>query len=137
MSALIIRSLLETALAAMAPALATAAEGVPFRPTIGTPYQRVHLLLAEPDSIEMSGGHYREQGLFQITLCYPLDAGAIPSTQRAELIRKTFFRGKTLTGSGISLIVEEHPEIMPGVVEEDRYVLPVRVRFFANIVRAA
>lgn len=136
MSAVVIRSLLEAALAAMTPALATAWENVPFTPVTGAAYQRAHLLLSEPDSIEMSGGHYREQGFLQVTLCYPLNAGAVPAAQRAELIRDTFYRGKTLNGSGISLIVEEHPEIMPGVVEEDRYVLPVRVRFFANITRS-
>ncbi len=136
MSAVAIRSLLETALAAMTPAVSTSFENVPFTPAVGVPYQRAHLLLAEPDAIEMSGGHHREQGIFQITLCYPLDAGPVPASQRAEAIRKIFYRGRTLVGSGISLTIERHPEIAPAITEDDRFVLPVRVRFFANITRS-
>lgn len=136
MSALICRTLLETALAAISPALATAYENMPFTPTVGTPYQRVHVLLADPDPIEMSGHFHREHGFMQVTLCYPLDAGSGPALTRAELIRSTFYRGKTLSGSGVTLMIERHPEIAPAITEDDRYVVPVRVRFFANIERS-
>lgn len=136
MSVLVIRSLLETALAAMTPAVSTSFENVPFTPVVGTPYQRAHLMFAEPDAIEMGNTHHREQGIFQITLCYPLDAGPSAAVTRAEAIRKVFYRGRTLVGSGISLTIERHPEIAPAITEDDRFVLPVRVRFFANITRS-
>ena len=51
---------------------------------------------------------------------------------RAELIRDTFYRGRTFTASGVSVTIERTPEIAPAITEPDRYVVPVRVRFFAN-----
>ena len=136
MSAVVIRSLLETALAAMTPAVSTSFENAPFTPVVGTPYQRAHVMFSEPDAIEMGNTHHRERGIFQITLCYPLNAGPSAAAARAEAIRKVFYRGRTLSGSGVSVIIERHPEVAPAITEDDRYVLPVKVRFYANIVRS-
>lgn len=136
MSALICRTLLEAALAAMSPALATASENVAFTPTVGTPYQRVNVLLAQPDPIEMSGHFHREQGFMQVTLCYPLNEGSAAALARAELIRTVFYRGKTFSGSGVTLMIDRHPEIAPAMTEDDRFIVPVRVRFYANIQRS-
>jgi hypothetical protein len=33
----------------------------------------------------------------------------------------------------VTVNIERTPEIMPGRVEEDRFVLPVRVRFYSHI----
>lgn len=131
MSLLAVRNALETALNAMSPALATAWENAPYTPVNGTPYQRVYLLAAEPDNPEM-GGHVTERGFMQITLCYPLDAGPNAAMTRAELIRATFPRGAAFTASGITTQVERTPEIAPALIEDDRYCVPVRVRFFAH-----
>lgn len=131
MSVVAIRAALEVALAAMSPALDTAWENVPYNPVIGTPYQRVFLLKAAPDNPEM-GTFTRDQGFLQISLAYPLDTGPNAAEARAELIRDTFYRGATFTASGVSVTVLNTPEIAPAIIEPDRYVVPVRVRFFAN-----
>ena len=131
MSLVAVRTALEVALAAMSPALATAWENVPYEPVSGTPYQRVFLLPAAPDNPEM-GRLAREQGIFQISLAYPLNAGPGAALARAELIRDTFYRGATFTASGVTTTIERTPEISPGRIEEDRYVVPVRVRFFSH-----
>lgn len=136
MSSLVIRSLLETALAAMSPSLATQYENVPYSPVVGTPYQRVNLLLTEPAAIEMTGHFHREQGFLQVTLAYPLDTGAGAAQTRAELIRSTFYRGKTFTSGAVTVMIERHPEIAPARIEDDRYEIPVRIRFYANIRRS-
>lgn len=132
MSAVKARQALEVALNAMSPALATAWENAPYTPVSGTPYQRVHVLLAEPANIEF-GSSYVEQGFMQVSLAYPLGAGSAAAITRAELIRTTFFRGASFTASGVTAIIERTPEIMPGRVEEDRFVVPVRVRFYSHI----
>jgi len=132
MSAVLVRSALEVALAAMSPALATAYENAPFTPVSGTPYQRVNLLLAEPNNPEM-GGLYTEQGYLQISLAYPLNAGPGAATARAELIRSTFPRGATFTSGGVKVHVTRTPEIAPGRIEEDRFVIPVKVRIHAHV----
>jgi hypothetical protein len=136
MSAVLVRAALEVALAAMSPALATAWENAPYTPVAGTPYQRVTLLLAEPANLEMGSARYTEQGYLQISLAYPLNAGAGAATARAELIRSTFYRGASFTSGGVTVNIEKTPEIAPGRVEEDRYVIPVKVRFFAHVIRS-
>lgn len=131
MSLLAVRAALETALASITPAIPLAWENTPYTPVSGTPYARVYLLAAEPDNPEM-GGMATERGFLQVSLCYPLDAGPGAAMTRAELIRSTFPRGAAFSASGITTQIERTPEIAPAMIEEDRYVLPVRVRFFAH-----
>lgn len=131
MSAVLIRAALETALAAMSPSLGTAWENTPYTPVQGAPYQRVHLMLAEPDNPEI-GRMTRDHGFLQVSLAYPLGAGPAAAATRAELIRDTFYRGRTFTASGLSVMIEKTPEIIPASTEPDRYVIIVRIRFFAN-----
>lgn len=132
MSAVLIRSALEVALAAMTPSLALAYENATYSPVVGTPYGRVTMLLAQPANDEINSFH-REEGFLQVDLNYPLSAGAAAATTRAELIRSTFYRGAPFTASGVTVTIERTPEIMPGRVEADRFVIPVRIRFFAHI----
>jgi Bacteriophage related domain of unknown function len=131
MSALLIRQALEVALAAMSPAMSTAYENVPFVPVNGTPYQRAYIMMTEPDNPEM-GAYTQDMGFMQVSLCYPLDTGPADALARAELIRSTFKRGYSFTASGIVVTVERTPEIGPAMLEEDRFVIPVRIRFYSN-----
>lgn len=87
MSAIKIRAALETALNGMSPSLATAWENNAFAPPIATTaYQRAAVLFAEPDNQEF-GSSYMEQGIFQVTLCYPLQTGVGAAASRAESVR--------------------------------------------------
>ena len=132
MSVVKIRAALETAVNAMTPALSTAFENAAFVPVAGTPYQQVNILFATPDNTEY-GSHYRELGYMQIRLMYPQAVGTSVVAARAELIRSTFYRGATFVSSGVSVIVEKTPEVSPGSVDGDRWAVPVKVRFFANL----
>ena len=127
-----VRTALETALAAISPALATAYENVPYEPVQGTAYQAVYLLPAEPENREI-GTSYTERGILQVSLFYPLDTGPGAAQTRAELIRSTFYRGATFTASGITTHVDRTPEIGPARIEDDRYLVPVRIRFYAHV----
>ena len=131
MSLLAVRNALETALNTMSPSLATAWENTPYTPAVGTAYQRANLPAAQPDNPEM-GGHVTERGYMQVMLCYPLGTGPKDAMARAELIRSTFPRGAAFSASGVTTQIERTPEIAPAMIEEDRYCLPVRVRFFAH-----
>lgn len=129
-----VRSALETALNAMTPALSTAWENGPFTPINGTAYQRVNLLTAEPENPSIGNTLYREIGILQITLMYPKDTGSGGANARAELIRTTFKRGNSFTKDGVKVIVERTPEVSPGRVDGDRWSVPVRVRWYANVM---
>lgn len=134
MSQSAIRSALETALNGMSPALATAWENVAFtQPVSSVPYQRAFLLFAAPENPDMGRGITRERGIFQITLCYPLQAGDGAARARADLIRATFYRSATFTSGSVKVIMERTPDVGAGSVSGDRWVVPVRCRFFADI----
>lgn len=131
MNTVSIRAALENALAAITPALATAWENQSFTPpAASTPYQIANVLFAEPDN-DTFGSEHREIGYMQVRLMYPMQAGSGAAMTRAELIRTTFYRGATFTFGGVSVIIQRTPEILPGIVEDGRYQVLVRVRFFA------
>lgn len=132
MSVVAVRAALETALDGMTPALATQYENAAFTPTTGTPYQIAALLFAQPRNDEVSAS-WVEQGLFQITLRYPLNVGPAAAAARANLIRQTFYRGASFTSGSVTVTVARTPEILPAYTESDRYAIPVRVPFSAPI----
>lgn len=129
-----VRIALESKLNAITPALATEWENVPYIPVTGTPYQKVWLLPAEPDNPTMGDDFYREQGVFQITLMYPLQIGPAAAIARAELIRTAFKRGTSMTSGAVTVIVNKTPEIGIARVDNDRWAVPVKARWFAGII---
>jgi len=133
MSQILIRKALENRLKAMSPALSTAFENQNFVPVNGTAYQRVNLLPAEPDNSIQGQGTYFERGLFQVTLCYPPNAGPNVAWARAELVKAHFKRGTSLTESGVTTIVMFTPRISPPLMEGDRYCIPISVPYQAQI----
>lgn len=135
MSSVKVKAALEMALDAMVPALATAWPNVAFTPPIdsSTPWQRADVLFAAPEDLEIGSTYHREQGVFLVTLSYPLQTGTGAAQTRAELLRGIFFRGATFTNAGVVVTIEQTPEIPAGFADGDRWVVPVKVRFFANI----
>lgn len=128
-----IRQALEIALFGMTPALDTAYDNFSYTPVAGTPFQRVTLVPALPDNSTFGDGHYQERGLLFIELHYPLGNGSVTAATRAELIRSTFSRGSSFTNSGVTVVVEKTPEIGQGYATDTFFVIPVRVRWYAEI----
>lgn len=133
MSITAVRAALEVKLAAMTPALSTAYENVPFTPVAGTPYQACYTMPASPENPTMGDGFYREQGIFQISLFYPLQAGPATASARAELIRAAFKRGTSMTSGTVTVKVTRTPEVSQGRVDGDRWLVPVKIVWHANI----
>lgn len=111
----------------------TAWENTAFAPVPRVPYQRVHLLPASPDNPTMGDKFYREQGLYQITLVYPVQIGSAAIMTRAELIRSTFPRGASFSNGGITVYIDRTPQIMVPMLEDESYHIPVRIRYRADI----
>ncbi len=132
MSVLKIRAALETALAAMSPALATAWENTAYTPTTGTPYQRVSMLFEPPVNTEYGRG-FQQGGMFVVALCWPQGAGTADLATRIELLRASFARGAAFTADGLTTQVARTPLILAAILEGDRYVVPVQVPFLATI----
>lgn len=133
MSIVKVRAALETALNSMSPALITAWENNPFTPPASNvPYQKSFVLSATPENLEY-GSSYLENGIFQVTLMYPLQTGTAAVAARAELLRTIFNRGASFINSGVTVRITRTPEISAGTVEGDRFALPVKIRFSAFI----
>lgn len=133
MSQIAVRAAFETALAALTPAIATDFENANFvKPGPSTPYQSVKLLFAKPENPEMGTG-YRELGYMQVTLFYPLGVGTLVAATRAKLLRDTFVKNTSLTNSGVVVTVNATPEIATGSPDDDRWMIPVKVPFHANL----
>lgn len=128
MSLLSIQRALEARLAAQTGALATAYENANFTPTTGTPYQQVHLLPAEPNNDEL-GRQYIEQGIFQVTLCFPINAGPMDVRTAVDALIAWFARGTTLTADGQTTRITRTPKAAPAFQREDRYCTPVSIPY--------
>lgn len=133
MSQTAISNALETRLNAIAAPLATAWENVEFAPTGGVEYQKVDILFVEPENPTFGASFNRQRGFMQVQLRYPLNTGRKDALARAEAVKNWFPRGLSLLDSGVTTIVEKTPEISKGGVIDDRYVVNVRIRFFANL----
>jgi hypothetical protein len=127
-----IRQCFEARLALM-PALSTAYENVAFTPVTGTPYQKVNLLPAQPDNASLGDSYYREQGLFQVTLCYPNSGGAALAEARAELVVQHFKRGTYMTKDGQTVQVISTPAIAPAYKDADRYCIPISIFYRSDV----
>jgi hypothetical protein len=133
-----IKTALETRLKAMASLLPTQWENSAFTPPSDSAYQSVHLLPAEPVSPSILGvagsEMYREIGVMQVTLVYPARGGAGTALAKAEAIRDWFPRGSSFSYGGVTTVVSRTPRIGPAMFQDDRYVLPVSIPYFANII---
>lgn len=137
MSVVVIRQLLETALQNIDANFATAWENVIFTPVNGIPYQQVTLMLATPQNPTFSSpaapDFTREIGYLQVSLQYPQGAGPKDAMAKAQALRGVFFQGKTFTSGTITVIISGTPAIAPGRVDGDRWSIPVKIPFFANV----
>jgi hypothetical protein len=133
MSIVAIRTALETRLNNMASPISYAWENLPFTPVSGVPYAQIYLLPADPDNPTMGDGFHRERGVFQISLFYPLQAGAGVAEARAELIKTAFARGQSMTSGAVTVRINKTPTIGHGRVDGDRWHVPVKIQYFADI----
>ena len=75
----------------------------------------------------------RELGVFQVNLNYPQGGGYAATYAKAQALRDAFFQGKTFTSGNITVIVSRTPTISPGRNDGDRWVVPIKISFFANV----
>lgn len=136
MSVQAIRRALDERLATLTPSWPTAQENALYTPTLGTSYQRVALLPAQTENVEVAGGGVviaREQGIYQVSLYCRADAGAGVAATRADALRAHFQRGTVLSAAGVSVLIVRTPSVAPSMYDGDWYVVPVSVPYLANL----
>lgn len=124
---------LETRLGTLTPALDTAYENRAFKPVADVPYQRVNLIPARTFVVGLDLTTKQLRGIFQVSLCYPLNGGRGPALARAELLFNHFPAGLKLIQSGIRVHCDEPASIASALIDGDRYVVPVSIRYLAFI----
>ncbi|HEX5539899.1 MAG TPA: DUF4128 domain-containing protein [Methylophilaceae bacterium] len=133
MSDTLTRKAFEKRLALMSPPLATAYENVKYVPVNGTPYQKVNLLPGQPENPTLGDDYYREIGVFQITLRYPIETGPAAAEERAEAVIQHFKRSTSMTESGQTVQVIRTPAKAPAFIDVDRYCIPISIYYRTEI----
>lgn len=128
-----IQAALETALKSIAPAIDTVYQNVSYQPKSGVPYQRVNLIPTDVANPAVGDALKRYEGFFQVMLCYPAGKGTKDAAERAEKIEQTFSYGKQFAHGGITVRVRSSPVIRQGFIDEDRWCVPIRVYYYADI----
>lgn len=124
---------LETSLTNMPQVPPLAWENLNYKPVDGVAYLSTFLLLAEPDDAGFKDSPFIQRGYLQINLHYPTNIGPGAARLKAKDLRRYFARGTSLEHDGVTTVIDRTPEITGGAVEDGRYVMRVRVRFYAHI----
>lgn len=139
MSELAMRAAVEGALKDLGWIDQTSWENRSFTPTTDEPYQRVTCGFARPEHQENTGA-YTQKGWMQVDLMFPSgeaadapSSGAGPATTRALEIKAAFPRKRSILKLGVVTQIDEAAEIMTGRPMGDRFVIPVVIRFSAQV----
>lgn len=133
MSLVSCRQALEIPLFAMTPALPVAWENQLYTPITNTSFVRAVLMPAEPENPTLGDGYHRLNGIFYLEFHYPKNAGSAAAAARAELTKTTFKRGNSFTNSGVKVVINKTPEVGMGSVIGEFWVLPMRMRWYAEV----
>lgn len=135
MSNVLIRKVLEDALAAMPGVPAFARQGRAFEPVIDVPYAQLHMIWNKPDGSTLGPGFRRDSGALQITLSFPDGEGTVPVETMAEKIRSRFKRGSTFD-AGFRVLVNDHPYTNQAASDDGWVRMAVRIPFQADVFGA-
>lgn len=136
MSIVKISAAFETRLALLSPALATAYENAAYTPVTNTPYQRIKLLPAQPENPTLGDGYYREVGICEIVLFYPINTGRGLAQAKADAIKNHFKRGTAMIEQGITVKVSRTPTVSQGIADGDRYAIPISIFYYCELIVA-
>ena len=95
---------------------------------------RVDNLWNDPRTVTLGdAGKNRYVGLFQVSVAWPVNLGAIGPADVAGAIAAHFKRGTVMTHEGINVRVVRPPLRLPAFTEDNTwYVIPVRVPYQAD-----
>lgn len=115
------------------PLLPTAYEATSFTPPL-TAYQRVQIVPRTIKDTVVGVGYIQQDVDFQIFVNCPVNLGTGAALDRAELLRRHFKRGTTLTELGTVVHVLKTPQIAGAIVVGDRVIVPVIVTVLAEFL---
>ena len=123
---------METYLKLLDPTFPSAWDNAEFKPPVG-PFQAISFLFAEPDDRGGKDSPVLQRGYMDIALAWPPNVGSGAANVKAKNVAEHFKRGTTIETPNFNIIVERTPTINGGQVEGDRFIVRVRIRWYAYI----
>lgn len=126
-----IRSAFETRLNTWAASqgLPVAWQNVAFDPP-ATTYLRAFILPADTDSADLAGQHREYRGVFQVSLCLPINGGNGDALVSA--LDALFPTTAPMDSGGLQVWIARPMSAAPGIQDEDRYIIPVSCEYRAH-----
>lgn len=123
----------ERLLLSITPSIPTSLEGVDFTPPSGQMYQRCQFRIDPPTDPVFTAGFHRENIQMQVFIAGLKGEGTGDILARAELTRKTFFKGRTLIEDTTKIHILETAQIGSILPLGDRLVVPVLIQLTAEV----
>lgn len=108
-------------------------ENKSYTPINDVPFQELYILPSDNTSEYINETTYNMEGLFQISLNYPVNQGRTAATDRATLYMNLFPKNTKLTYDGLLVRQVGIPQVANLGVVGDRYKIVLRVQFLAVI----
>lgn len=104
-----------------------------FSPPANGKYLRARHLPNTTTQITLgASGFNRHQGLFQIDVMWPLNAGETEPKEIAGAIIAQFKRGTEFTREGLLIRIPEPPSVAPALIDGVSYMVPITIRYQAD-----
>lgn len=129
-----IRIALEKELIRLDSTFPIAISNVKFKPTSGVSYQSCKVIPQTVENPTYGDNFHRENGVFQIMLCFVLYEGEGDILLKADEVKEWFYRGKSITQGTTTVTIRTTPTIGTAYVTEDRYCIPISIFYYANLI---
>ncbi len=104
-------------------------ENAAFTPTNGTLYLRENTLFAGDIPIGLGfGDTVQKVGIYQVTVCSPLNAGKFAALDMADKVATHFARGTKLTKDSTIVIIGV-TSIAPAMIDGNWFIVPVSINY--------
>lgn len=123
----------ERLLASISPAVSTGFEGVDFDPPVDQMYQRCQFRIDSPTDPTFPAGYHRENIEMQVFIAGLKGQGTADILARAELIRQTFYKGRTLIEGTTRIHILQTAQIGSVFPTQDRMIVPVLIPLTAEV----
>lgn len=119
---------------ARVPALRVAHENAAFSPINGETYLRAFTLPALTQSQTLEGEHRAFQGVFQINIVCPANAGAGGAGNIADELAALFPNNLRLTREGVTVQIVSPVSAAPPLQAPESYIVPVSFQYRSDTV---
>ena len=119
----------------MSPKLLIAFQNVSFTPKVGVPYAQCYILPAKTQDPSIGDRHSRKTGVFQVSLCFPVNDGNAKIEAAKDSIENFFYRGRSFEKNGKWVSIDSTPSSTSASVQNGWYVLHISIDYRMEVFR--